>query len=222
MKTTDTALLTACPLFAGINEKDLGSLLGCLSGRERTYDKDETVLFAGDNANAVGIVLSGSVLITEEDYFGNRNILSEIHPAELFGEALACAEAINAPVTVVANEQSELLLIDYKRIVTTCPSACSFHSALIKNMLRILAQRNMALVEKMKHITKRTTQEKVLSYLSNQAKRHKSSAFEIPFNRQELADYLAVERSALSAELCKLRDMGKIRFRKNRFELITD
>jgi CRP-like cAMP-binding protein len=214
-------VLRQCPLFEGIDDKDLGSLLGCLSGRERIYEKGETVMFAGDMANAVGIVLSGSVLITEEDYFGNRNILSEIHPCELFGEALACAEAFNAPVSVVANEQSDLLLLDYRRFVTTCPSACSFHAALIKNMLRILAQKNMALVEKMKHITKRTTQEKVLSYLFNQAKRQNRSAFEIPFNRQELADYLAVERSALSAELSKLRSSGKLRFEKNRFELLS-
>jgi CRP-like cAMP-binding protein len=215
-------VLKKCPLFAGIDDKDLDSLLACLSGRERIYEKGETVMLAGDMASAVGIVLSGSVLIIEEDFFGNRNILSEIHPAELFGEALACAEAVNAPVTVIANEQSNILLIDYRRIATTCPSACSFHAALIKNMLRILAQKNMVLVEKMKHITKRTTQEKVLSYLSNQARQHGSSAFEIPFNRQEFADFLAVERSALSAELSKLRDSGRIRFEKNRFELLQE
>ncbi|MDR2156434.1 MAG: Crp/Fnr family transcriptional regulator [Clostridiales Family XIII bacterium] len=210
-----------CPLFFGIDDGDLTSLLACLSGTERTYKKGETVLFAGDKPTAAGIVLSGAVHIAKEDYFGNRNIIAEIGTGGLFGEALVCAEAEAASVTVTAGGNSNILFVNYNRIITTCPSACAFHATLIRNMLRLLALKNISLVDKLEHVTKRTTQEKVLSYLSGQAQKCGSNVIEIPFNRQEMADYLSVERSALSAELSRLRDDGVIRFRKNKFELLV-
>jgi CRP-like cAMP-binding protein len=210
-----------CPLFIGIDDGNLTSLLACLSGTERTYKKGETVLFAGDKPTAVGIVLSGLVHIIKEDYFGNRNIIAEVGTGGLFGEALVCAEADAAPVTVIASKDSNILLVNYNRIITTCPTACTFHTTLIRNMLHLLALKNISLVDKLEHVTKRTTQEKVLSYLSGQAQRHGSNVIEIPFNRQEMADFLSVERSALSAELSRLRDDGIIRFRKNRFEILA-
>jgi CRP-like cAMP-binding protein len=210
-----------CPLFEGIKDNELATLLACLSGREKSFAKDESILLEGDKPTAVGIVLSGAVHITKEDYFGNRNIIAEVETGGVFGEAFVCAEANAAPVTVVASKDSVVLLINYHKIVTSCPSACAFHTLLIRNMLRILARRNMSLVDKLEHVTKRTTQEKVLSYLSEQAKRQRSTLVEIPFNRQELADFLSVERSALSAELSKLQNNGAIKFKKNRFELLT-
>jgi CRP-like cAMP-binding protein len=211
-----------CPLFVGIDDGDLASLLACLSGTERTYMKGEIVLFAGSKPTAVGVVISGSVHITKEDYFGNRNIIAKIGMGGLFGEALVCAKAEAAPVTVTASEDSNVLLVNYSKIITTCPTACVFHMTLIRNMLHLLALKNISLVNKLEHVTKRTTQEKVLSYLSEQAQRRGSNIVEIPFDRQEMADFLSVERSALSAELSRLRDDGVIRFRKNRFELLAE
>ncbi|MDR3051063.1 MAG: Crp/Fnr family transcriptional regulator [Oscillospiraceae bacterium] len=217
-----TAQLLKCPLFAGIEASDLAAMLGCLSAVKRQYSKGSFVFSAGDAAAFVGIVLFGRVHILKEDFWGNRTILSEITPPQLFGEAFACAGETALPVSAMVVEDSEILMLDYRRMVATCSSACSFHTAFIKNMMLILAQRNRALVEKMEHITRRTTREKLLSYLSEQVKRQGTNAIDIPFDRQELADYLAVERSALSAELSKMRDAGLLRFHKNHFVLLGE
>lgn len=213
--------LKKCPLFTDISGDNLESLLSCLSGRQKNYSKGETLLAEGGKLSAVGIVLSGSVHIVKEDFFGNRNIIAEIGEGALFGEAIVCAEAERLPVNVVAAENSAILFIDYGRIVTTCPSACKFHRQLIKNMLRVLGRKNMSLVDKLEHLTKRTIREKVLSYLFGEVKRRGRKNIEIPFDRQQLADFLSVERSALSAELSRLRDDGIIKFQKNRFELVS-
>jgi CRP-like cAMP-binding protein len=213
-------ILKRSALFCGIEEKNIESMLKCLSAREAEYKKDAFILSAGDVPTEVGIVLSGSVNIINEDYWGNRTIISKISGGELFAESFSCSDTDKLPVSVVTSEKTEVLFIDYKRIITTCTSACVFHTALINNMMRILANRNILLTQKMEYTANRTTREKLLSYLSAQAIAAKSSAFAIPFNRQELADYLCVDRSAMSNELCKLRDDGMLSFRKNQFKLL--
>jgi len=176
---------------------------------------------AGVQVVDIGIVLSGRALALREDFWGNRTILFEIEPSDLFAEAFSCAGAATLPLSIMATETTEVLFLEYRRVVTSCTSACAFHSKLIQNMLQIVAKNNLALLEKIEHITKRTTRKKLLSYLSEQARIKGSSAFEIPFNRQELADYLAVERSAMSVELSNMKDSGLLRYRKNRFELLS-
>lgn len=212
--------LYGSPLFAGIAENELESLLTCLKGVTRRYRKDEFIFMAGDKATSVGIVVSGGVRVVQDDFWGHRTILAHIAPGEVFGEAFSCAETAMLPISVVASEASEVMLIDYRRIVTTCPTACGFHSRLIVNMLRILAGNNVLLTRKMEHLSKRTTREKLLSFLSARAALVKSTTLEIPFNRQELADYLCVERSAMSRELSAMQAEGLILYTKNRFELI--
>jgi len=213
--------MTKCPLFAGIRESNLETLLSCLPSRRKTYEKDSYIFMAGDRALDIGVVLSGRALILKEDFWGNRTILSEIEAPDLFAEAFSCAGEKTLPVSVTVTEETEVLFMDYRRIVTSCSSACTFHAALIKNMLRIMARKNIELVEKIEHITKRTTREKLLSYFSEQTRLKKSRIFEIPFDRQELADYLAVERSAMSAELSKMKDAGLLHYHKNKFELFA-
>lgn len=212
-------ILCKSPLFAGIAETDLSSLLNCLSARSASYAKDEYILSADNLIKDVGIVLSGSVNIIKEDFWGNRAILAKIHPGEMFGEAFAFANLQKLPVSVVTSEKSEILYVDFGKITNTCSSACLFHTQLIQNILKILAHKNIMLTQKLEHIVKRTTREKLLSYLSEQAIKHGTNSFSIPFNRQELADYLSVDRSAMSNELCKLRDEGVIKFSKNQFTL---
>jgi CRP-like cAMP-binding protein len=168
----------------------------------------------------VGVVLRGDVHIMQEDYWGNRTILARVDPGGLFAEAFSCSQTDELPVSVIAVEKSDVLLVDYKRIITTCSSGCAFHSKLIRNMMQILARNNILLTQKMEHITQRTTREKLFSYLSAQAKRAGSPRFVIPFDRQELADYLSVDRSALSSELGKMRAAGILSFEKNRFEFL--
>lgn len=211
-----------CPLFTDISDNQLETLLNCLTAVLKTYSKDEFIFMAENKASSVGVVLSGGVYVIQEDFWGNRTIIAHIEQVGMFGEAFSCAGTDKLPVSVVAVENSEVMLIDYRKIVTSCSSACVFHTQLIKNMLRIIAEKNIMLTRKMEHLSKRTTREKLLSYLSSQAVRLKSGTLQIPFNRQELADYLCVDRSALSRELGLMQNEGLIRYDKNCFELLRD
>ena len=213
-------IIKQCPLFVGIEDSDLNALLGCLMAVRRSYKKNEFVFSVGDAVQSVGIVLSGGVHILQEDYWGNRTILVHIPPGGLFGEAFSCAEVDSLPVSVIAAEKLEVLLVDYKRIITTCSSSCVFHLALIKNMVKLLAQKNIMLTQKMEIVTHRTTRERLLGYLSSQAIKAGKSRFTIPFNRQQLADYLSVERSAMSTELSHMQSDGLIRTDRSNFELL--
>lgn len=212
-------IIKQCPLCTGIEEKDLHTLLKCLSATQKHYDKNEFVFSAGDTITTIGIVLCGSVHIIQEDFWGNRTILSEIERGHLFGEAFSCAGKEKIPVSVVASTPTDIMMIDYRKIITTCSSSCVFHTNLIKNMIRILASKNVMLTQKIEFLTQRSTRDKLLAYLSAQAQKLGKSKFEIPFNRQELADYLSVDRSAMSNELSKMRDEGILIYEKNRFEL---
>ncbi len=209
------------PLFSGIGKGNSQSLLSCLSGKIQSYEKHETVLFCGDIITSFGIVLSGSVQVIQDDYYGNKNIISNLNPGQLFGEVFACGNPKIFPFTVITTVQSEILFIDCNKLASPCKNACSFHGQIIQNLLSVISTNNQMLTEKIQFITKRTTRDKLLAYLSAQAVKSGCNSFTIPFNRQELADYLSVERSAMSAELSKLRDSGIIRFHKNQFELLT-
>lgn len=213
--------LKSCPLFKGIAEKNVDSLLECLSANIMSFEKNDFVFMAGDKVASIGIVLDGGVNIIQEDFWGNRSILAHIGKGQLFGEAFSCAQTEKLPVSVIVTEKSEIMLIDYRKIITSCLSSCMFHTLLINNMIQILAAKNIMLSQKIRHITNRSTREKLLSFFSDQAKLAGKSTFAIPFDRQGLADYLAVERSAMSNELSKLRDEGLIKYKKNLFELIN-
>jgi cAMP-binding proteins - catabolite gene activator and regulatory subunit of cAMP-dependent protein kinases len=212
-------IIKKCPLFSGIEDSNLKTLLNCLMAVRHSYKKSEYVFSAGDTVRSVGIVLLGSVHILQEDYWGNRTILANIPARGLFGESFSCAEIDSLPVSVIAAEKTEVLLIDYKHIITNCSSSCVFHFALINNMMKLLAQKNIMLTQKMEIITHRTTRERLLAYLSAQAIRAGKSRFTIPFNRQQLADFLSVERSAMSAELSNMQADGLISTNRSEFEL---
>lgn len=173
----------------------------------------------GDPVKALGIVLSGSVLIQKEDFWGNRSILTKVTAGGFFAEAFAALQIKESTVSVLSMEKTTILWIPFAPITNPCQKACEFHRKLIGNMLQLLARKNILLTEKIQHTACRTTKEKLMSYLSAQAMKEKSNAFSIPFNRQELADYLAVDRSAMSKALCDLRDEGVLSFSKNTFVL---
>lgn len=212
-------ILLKCPLFDGIDECDLYRMLSCLGARVMSFDKKYTVFSEGSPATNIGILLSGEVQVILVDYYGNRSILGSVSPGELFAEAFACAELRSLPVTVVASEPSEVMLIDCSHIMHTCENGCGFHQRLIFNLMKDIAQKNIALYQKGEICAKRTTKDKLLSYLSNEAKRQGSSTFDIPYDRQELADYLGVDRSGLSSEIGKLRDEGIISTSRSRFTI---
>lgn len=214
-------VLQGTPLFAGIAPKDLEAALHCLGARVGCYDGGGFVFRAGDPVSRVGIVCRGEVQVIREDVFGNRTILTNLRAGEMFGEVFACAKITRLPVGVVATQESEIALIDYRRIVTSCPSSCAFHTRLIENMLGILAEKNLMLNRRIEIFSARSTRGKLLAYLSIQAREQGTAKFTIPYNRQELADFLAVERSAMSAELGRMRDDGLIRFHRSEFELLN-
>ena len=216
----DLEILKTVPLFHGIEETDLPSLLSCLTAKRSHFWKNQFVFMRGENTSQFGIVLSGQVQVYQEDYFGNKSIFANLSAGNLFGESFACAETKTLPVSVFTLTESDLLFVDCRRLAAPCAKACAFHSRLIHNMLHILAVKNIALTQKIEFTSKRSTREKLLAYLSFEAQNAQSNRFFIPFNRQELADYLFVERSAMSAELSKLRDDGLLQFHKNEFELL--
>lgn len=211
--------LKLCPLFSGIDETKLVSILGCIGAQMRSYRKDEFVFLAGDKATGVGVVLSGGVRILQEDFQGGRAILAHVAPGEVFGEAFPFLSNPVLRVSVAASEASEIMTLNYQKIVTGCSSACGFRIQLFMNMLQILAEKSVQLTEKLEHLSKRTTREKVLSFLSMQALLAKSATVTIPFNKTELAEYLCVDRSALARELKTMRDEGVLQYNRNVFEL---
>lgn len=212
-------ILLATPLFCGIATADAEVLLACLAPTLRHVPRDGMVLAAGDAPRFVGVLLAGEVHIVHDDYWGNRSILSAVLPGDVFGEAFALGAAPALPVSVLAKRESLVLLLDSSRLLVACPPPCAGHAALLRNLIRVLAKKNIALTDKIRHMTKKTTRARVMSYLSEVAAETGKNTFEIPFNRQEMADYLAVERSALSATLSGMQAEGLITFRKNRFTL---
>ncbi len=213
-------ILKKCPLFFEIEENDLLRMLHCLGARVEFFDKKYTIFAEGSSARYIGIVLAGAAQIVQFDYYGNRSILSGISVGEVFAEAFACAEVRSLPVTVIANEPSEIMLIDCSHILHTCENNCGFHQKLIFNLMRDLAEKTILFHQKVEIVSKRTTREKLLAYLALRARQTGSNRFEIPFDRQELADYLEVDRSGLSAEIGKMKREGIFKNEKNRFELL--
>lgn len=202
------SILFQCPLFHGIGQEDFKTMMACLDAKFITVSKGSPVFLEGDPAQLVGVVLSGGVQVVQDDYYGNRSVLSILQPGESFGEAFSCAGLESMPVSVFAIKDSEVLLLDCRRILTLCSHTCHFHSRLIQNILKGLAQKNLSFTQKVRYMSQKTTKEKLLAYLLDQAKQQGSAEFVIPCERQALADYLGVERTAMSTEISKLKKAG--------------
>lgn len=213
-------ILQQCPLFDGIAAEDLSGMLGCLRSRVMPMKKGQTLLHEGDSTESIGIVLTGAVQVVREDYYGNRSIMGHIGPTQLFGESYAFAGTRTLPVSVVCDADGSVLMIDSRRISSCCANVCEFHNRMIENMLRLVATHNLMLHQKIYITSKRSTREKLMTYLLSQAKLSGSNSFSIPFDRQALADYLEVDRSGLSAEISKLRKEGVLESQKNTFTLL--
>ena len=212
-------VIRSSSLFSGISETELAAMLSCLETRGERFPKDTFLLRAGDTAESIGLVLSGSVLVVQEDIWGNRNILSKAGPGQTFAAAYACAPGSLLNVSVLAETPVTAMFLNVKRVLNVCPSACEHHSRIIRNLLGELAEKNLRFGEKLTHMGQRTTRAKLMSYFSAEAQRLGTYEFDIPFSRQQLADYLAVERSGLSLELGKMRSEGLLDFHKSHFIL---
>lgn len=213
-------VLRKCPLFYEIKDKDLSAMLRCLGVKIFSCAKGKTIMSEGEQVKCVGIVLSGAVQLIRVDYFGNRSIVVEIGPGELFGESFACAGVDAIPINAVTVEPTQVMFLDCLKIIHSCSNACEFHQQMIYNLLKVVAEKNLALHQKIEITSKRSTREKLVTYLLTQAKKKNSDCFEIPYNRQELADYLEVERSGLSVEIGKLRRQGFIETDRKKFKIM--
>ena len=212
-------ILKKTKLFAGVGDDEISAMLSCLGARLYNYKKGEYVLRQGEHLSDIIVLVEGNLHIQKDDYWGNRSILGQVDVGEMFGEAYVAPESGALLNDVVATENSTVIFFDVRKIVTTCSSGCRFHYMIVQNMFFAISDKNRKLVQKLGHMSKRTTREKLISYLSEESKKQNSSNFTIPFNRQQLADFLSVDRSAMSNELCKMRDEGLIEFDKNYFKL---
>lgn len=216
------SILKKSNLFSGVQPEEISAMLKCLSARIKHYKKDEFIIRSGDYIRSVGMVLTGTALIIQEDFWGKRTIISEAMSGALFAETYACIPSIPIEMSVISDSECDVLFMDFNRILNVCTSACTFHTRLLQNFLSSIARRNLILTKKMQHMSKKTIREKLLSYLSAESLKNSSSTFDIPFNRQQLADYLSIDRSALSNEMSKLQDEGILTYKKNRFTLKED
>lgn len=213
--------LSKTALFQGSTAEETEKILSCLGAEEKHYRKEEIICHMGDTVTSLGVVISGSVLIENDDIWGNRSILDRVGPGQIFAETYACVPGEKLMVNVTAAEDTVILFLDVGRIIRTCPNSCAYHSKLIRNLLSISAQKNLNLSRRIFNTSSKTIRGRLLSYLSDQAVQRGEQQFDIPFNRRQLADYLGVDRSAMSNELSKMQREGLIRVERNHFELLS-
>lgn len=213
-------LLSKTNLFKGLSEDELNTILNCMGAVKKEFPKDSYVIKMGDYIDHIMILLEGQLCIQAEDYWGNCNVLNFIDEGDTFGEGYLAPNSGASLNNVVALKDSTILFVEVKKILTVCSSACTFHNKTVQNLFFSMSQKNKQLVTKLDIVSKRTTRDKLITYLSNESAKAGKSKFSIPFNRQQLADYLSVDRSAMSNELCKMRNEGLISFDKSQFEFL--
>ncbi|MGI6173469.1 MAG: Crp/Fnr family transcriptional regulator [Christensenellales bacterium] len=205
------------PLFCGIDEAEQQKLMACLGAQERFFPKHRTIFRAGDAADRIGIVLSGSALIEQDDSNGERHIASVVLPGEIFGEVFALSLRDALPVHIVAREDATILLMDGRKILSPCANACRCHMHLLTNLLQAISRRALEMYKKAEILSQKSTRDKIMTYLQYEMERVGTNHFSIPFDRQSLADYLSVERSAMSSEIWKLCRAGAISVNRSEF-----
>lgn len=202
--------LTQTFLFSGISQADLSNLLSCLAAVERRYSKGAVILAEGEPTQWMGLVLEGRAIISCADVWGKSSILGFAEPGAVFGEAYACVPGEALLISVCAAEETRVLFLNVGKLLTVCGNACPFHARLIRNLLTISAGKNLQLSRRIFHTTPKSIRGRLQSYFSECAKKSGSLTFTLPFNRQQLADYLGVDRSAMSSELSKMQRDGLI------------
>lgn len=216
----NTEFLQHTALFRGFQTNEIEAAITHLGGHVKTFSKEMMILHEGDFTDEMGIILSGSVTIERIDYTGSRSILAHNSTGHMFAETYAFLKNEALMVDVVANEECEILFINLKRVQTPESKQFSWYPTLLLNLLNISDHKNLKLSRRSFHTLSKHVRGRVLSYLTAQSRKCGSNEFDIPFNRQQLADYLNLDRSALSNELGKMRDEGMIEFHKNHFQMI--
>jgi len=204
-----------CTIFKNFSIDEIIEIFSVISFYEKDYKKNDIILAENTKVEYFGIITNGKIALSNFDYFGNRNILNVFEKGDSFAEALVSLE-IQIPHEVISLTDSSIVWIEYKSL-----SKSLYYQKILNNLLNIISTKNLILNKKLQILSKRTTREKILEYLSNQKKALSlDSNFEINLNRNEMADYLALDRSNLSRELGKLKKEGIIDFEKNKFKLL--
>lgn len=207
-------LLAKTDLFAGIDPSEYENLLLKTGATKRSFKKGETIFSEGQKPTHLGLVLSGKVQILRHDFYGNQSIIAQFGPLSLFGESFACTNLDTYPVTVIALQDSDILLVESKGILA------SGHYQMLANLTKAINEKNLMLNDKLTILTQKSSIDRVMTYLNQRAKKAGSASFSIPFNRQQLADFIGIERSSLSTILSKLQKEGKIKVDKNHFTIL--
>ena len=212
--------LTNTQLFRGIDSSDISPLLSCLGAIERKFKKGDIILTEGEPTDQMGVVLSGMALIEHCDVWGNRILLGNAAPGAVFAESYACIPGEPLQISVVASEDTSVLFLNVGKFLTTCTNSCEFHTKLVRNLLTVCAGKSLDLSRRILHSTSKSIRGRLMSYFSECIKKTGSYSFEIPYNREQLASYLGVDRSAMSNELSKMKKEGLIQYHKNHFTII--
>lgn len=215
----DYNFLSKTILFRGNSPQEVEEMLHCLAAEEKAYAKGEIIYHAGDIVHSMGLVLSGSANIETIDLWGNKSILNHIGPGQIFAETYASIPGEPMMVSVVATEPIIILFLNTNRLLQTCPNACPHHHKLLRNLMMVMAQKNLHLSQRISHTSAKSIRGRLIAYLSFQATKQGSYQVTVPFNRQQLAEYLGVDRSAMSNELSKMRRDGLLTVEGNTFTL---
>ena len=207
------------PIFFGLTEEELKEMLACFNARIKTYENEDIIIRQGDMIKNIYLILEGNVNIEKDSYWGRRIIVTQLGVNDNIALAFVASKNVESSIDAVSVGKSKLLILSYEKCTTMCQKVCIKHRNLINNLFEILSKENIELLQKIENISQKTIREKLLTYFSNEAKKNRSNIFEIPFNRQDLADYLNIDRSAMSFELSKMQKEGYIKFEKNKFML---
>lgn len=214
--------LLSMPIFYGIEEKNMETMLNCLGAYIREYNRNRYIILYQDEVKVVGIILSGKVQMIREDLWGNKTLLVSMCKGELFGETFSCGAHRKSTVSFLASADAKILFLSFGHIMQTCSMACKFHHRLIENMVTLIASKNIALMDKVDILSKKTLREKIATYLMQQAGKQNKTYFDIPYGRVQLAEYLCADRSALTRELSTMRDEGLIEYEKKSFHILKN
>lgn len=209
------------PVFYGMNDEELKGLLECFRARVRKYEKEEMIIRQGDIISNIYLILDGGVNIEKDSYWGRRIIISRLGKNQNLALSFVGSKNVESSVDAITVEETLVLILSYEKCTSFCQNACTRHKVLINNLFQILSKENIELIQKIENVSQKTIRDKVLTFLSNEAQKNHSNQFDIKFNRQDLADYLNVDRSAMSFELSKLQKEGLIKYNKNHFELCS-
>ena len=209
------------PVFLGMSDDELKGLLECFGARIRKFEKEEMIIRQGDIISNIYLILDGGVNIEKDSYWGRRIIISRLGKNQNLALSFVGSKNVESSVDAITVEETLVLILSYEKCTSFCQNACTRHKVLINNLFQILSKENIELIQKIENVSQKTIRDKVLTFLSNEAQKNHSNQFDIKFNRQDLADYLNVDRSAMSFELSKLQKEGLIKYNKNHFELCS-